>query len=78
VTCNADFSPVDPGIYFTCQWQGLEVEASEMWNHVGSKQQQRWLWHAPDYATGEVLMFVLSNLKIGLLAHSKHCEHPFA
>jgi insertion element IS1 protein InsB len=33
----------------------LEVEMDEMWSYVGSKTNQRWLWHAIDRATGTVL-----------------------
>ncbi len=44
-----------------CQWQDLEAEADEMWSFVGSKQQQRWLWHAIGHDTGEVLAYVLST-----------------
>ncbi len=32
-----------------------------MWSFVGSKQQQRWLWHAIGHDTGEVLAYVLST-----------------
>jgi len=30
----------------------------EMWSFVGSKRQQRWLWHAIDHHTGYVLAYV--------------------
>ena len=30
----------------------------EMWSFVGSKRQQRWLWHAIDHQTGSVLAYV--------------------
>ena len=30
----------------------------EMWSFVGSKRQQRWLWHAIDHHTGQVLAYV--------------------
>jgi insertion element IS1 protein InsB len=43
-----------------CQWQEVEVEADEMWSFVGSKKQQRWLWHAIDHQTGVVLAYVLA------------------
>lgn len=36
-----------------------EAEVDEMWSFVGSKAQQRWLWHAIDRATGKVLAYVL-------------------
>ena len=36
------------------------AEMDEMWSFVQSKQQQRWLWHAIDHATGKVLAYVLA------------------
>jgi len=32
----------------------------EMWSFVGNKKNQRWLWHAIDHATGQVLAYVLA------------------
>ena len=32
----------------------------EMWSFVQSKRQQRWLWHAIDHQTGDVLAYVLA------------------
>ena len=37
------------------------AEMDEMWSFVQSKQQQRWLWHAIDHATGKVLAYVLAS-----------------
>src|SRR5215510_7216233 len=34
------------------------AEVDEMWSFVGSKRQQRWLWHAIDRHTGQVLAYV--------------------
>jgi len=33
-----------------------EAEMDEMWSFVGSKSQQRWLWHAIDHHTGQILL----------------------
>jgi insertion element IS1 protein InsB len=33
------------------------VELDEMWSFVGRKQRPRWLWHAIDHRTGQVLGF---------------------
>ena len=30
------------------------AEMDEMWSFVGSKSQQRWLWHAIDHHTGQI------------------------
>lgn len=46
-----------------CQWKDIEAELDEMWSFVGSKQHQRWLWHAIDHTTGEVLAYVLAEHK---------------
>ena len=35
-----------------------QAEMDEMWSFVGSKSQQRWLWHAIDHHTGQVLAYV--------------------
>ena len=34
------------------------AEIDEMWSFVGSKSQQRWLWHAMDHHTGQILAYV--------------------
>jgi insertion element IS1 protein InsB len=31
-----------------------QAEMDEMWSLVGSKSQQRWLWHALDHHTGQI------------------------
>ncbi|WP_347277943.1 IS1 family transposase [Leptolyngbya sp. FACHB-711] len=38
-----------------------EAEMDEMWSFVGKKNQQRWLWHAIDHASGKVLAYVLAD-----------------
>ena len=37
------------------------AEVDEMWSFVGSKAQQRWLWHAIDHLTGVVLAYTLGS-----------------
>jgi insertion element IS1 protein InsB len=37
------------------------AEVDEMWSFVGSKNQQRWLWHAIDHYTGQVLAFITGH-----------------
>ncbi|CAK0769185.1 insertion element IS1 protein InsB [Gammaproteobacteria bacterium] len=34
-----------------------------MWSYVGNKENQRWLWHAIDHATGNVLAYVFGKRK---------------
>lgn len=64
-------------IVHLCQWQELEAEADEMWSFVESKQQQRWLWHAIDHDTGEVLAYVLSNHQDSAFVQLKALLAPF-
>lgn len=44
-----------------CQWEDTTAELDEMWSFVGSKTQQRWLWHGIDHNSGEVLAYVLAS-----------------
>ena len=41
--------------------RGLSSELDEMWSYVRSKAQPRWLWHALDHHTGQVLAYVLGR-----------------
>ena len=41
--------------------RGEAAEVEEMWSFVGSKAQQRWLWHAVDHLSGVELAYVLGN-----------------
>jgi len=40
-----------------------EVELDEMWRFVGKKANQRWLWHAIDHNTHEVLAYHFGQRK---------------
>jgi IS1 family transposase len=60
-----------------CQWQEVEAEVDEMWSFVQSKEQQRWLWHAIDHTTGEVLAYVLSDHKDTAFVQLKTLLEPF-
>ncbi len=40
-----------------------EAEMDEMWSFVTNKSNQRWLWHAIDHHTGEILAYVLGRRK---------------
>lgn len=37
-----------------------EADMDEMWSFVQSKRQQRWLWHAINHPSGNVLAYVLA------------------
>ena len=49
----------------------------EMWSFVGSKKQQRWLWHAIDHVTGRVLAYVLAPHKDEALVKLVNLLKPF-
>ena len=55
----------------------LEVEMDEMWSYVGSKANQRWLWHAIDRATGTVLAYVLGRRQDAVFLELKALLEPF-
>lgn len=59
------------------QWQDVEAEVDEMWSFVQSKKRQRWLWHAIDHHTGEVLAYVLSDHKDTAFVQLKALLEPF-
>jgi insertion element IS1 protein InsB len=40
------------------QRRALSSERDEMWSYVGKKAHPRWLWHAIDHYTGQVLAYV--------------------
>lgn len=54
-----------------------EAEADEMGRFVGSKKQERWLWHAIDHQTGQVLDYVLADHKDPALVELKALLEPF-
>jgi insertion element IS1 protein InsB len=60
-----------------CQWPDVEAEADEMWSFVGSKQQQRWLWHAIDHQSGVMLAYVLSPHEDSAFLELKSLLEPF-
>ncbi len=54
-----------------------EVEMDEMWSYVGKKANQRWLWHAIDRVTGNVLAYVLGRRKDEVFLELKDLLEPF-
>ena len=54
-----------------------EAELDEMWSFVGSKANQRWLWHAIDHHTGEVLAYVFGKRKDEVFKQLKTLLKPF-
>ncbi len=54
-----------------------EVEMDEMWSYAGKKANQRWLWHAIDRVTGNVLAYVLGRRKDEVFLELKDLLEPF-
>jgi insertion element IS1 protein InsB len=54
-----------------------QAEMDEMWSFVGSKSQQRWLWHAIDHHTGQVLAYVLGAREDHSFLELKALLEPF-
>ena len=54
-----------------------EAELDEMWSFVGEKSNQRWLWHAIDHNTGEVLAYVLGKRKDIVFKQLQELLEPF-
>ena len=48
-----------------------------MWSFVGHKSNQRWLWHAIDHETGEVLAYVLGKRQDKVFEQLKRLLEPF-
>lgn len=55
--------------------EGAEVD--EMLSFVGSKAQQRWLWHAIDHLTGVVLAYVLGSRADAVFKKLQALLQPF-
>ncbi len=48
-----------------------------MWSFVGSKSQQRWLWHAIDHYTGQVLAYVCGTREDYVFLELQALLEPF-
>ena len=48
-----------------------------MWSFVGNKSNQRWLWHAIDHQSGEVLAYVLAPRIDEAFSQLKKLLEPF-
>jgi insertion element IS1 protein InsB len=53
-----------------------ESELDEMWSFVGSKDNQRWLWHA-DHKSGVVLAYAFGARRDELFLQLKELLQPF-
>ena len=54
-----------------------EAEIDEMWSFVKSKANQRWLWHAINHETGDVLAYVFGARKDKVFLELKELLSPF-
>jgi len=54
-----------------------EAEVDEMWSFVGKKREPRWLWHAIDHRSGQVLAFVFGRRKDEVFLKLKALLEPF-
>jgi insertion element IS1 protein InsB len=54
-----------------------EAEVDEMWSFVQRKKAQRWLWHAIDHRSGQVLAYVFGRRKDEVFLKLKALLEPF-
>jgi insertion element IS1 protein InsB len=54
-----------------------EAEVDEMWSFVRKKKEPRWLWHALDHRTGQVLAYVFGRRKDEVFLQLKALLTPF-
>lgn len=54
-----------------------ESELDEMWSYVGKKSNPRWLWHAIDRRSGEVLAYMFGRRKDQVFIQLKKLLEPF-
>ena len=54
-----------------------ESELDEMWSYVSKKSNPRWLWHAIDRRTGQVLAYVFGRRKDEVFLQLKRLLEPF-
>jgi IS1 family transposase len=54
-----------------------QAEMDEMWSFVGSKSQQRWLWHAIDHHTGQIFAYVFGTRGDETFVKLKELLAPF-
>jgi len=54
-----------------------ESQLDEMWSYVGKKTNPRWLWHAIDRNTGQVLAYVFGRRKDKVFLRLLELLEPF-
>src|SRR4029453_18379368 len=58
--------------------RGLSSELDEMWSFVQAKAHPRWLWHAIDHHTGQVLAYVCGRRKDSVFFRLQKRREPFS
>jgi insertion element IS1 protein InsB len=59
------------------QRRGLSSELDEMWSYVAKKANPRWLWHAIDHHTGQVLAYAFGRRQDDVFLRLKALLEPF-
>jgi insertion element IS1 protein InsB len=54
-----------------------DAEADEMWSFVQRKKEQRWLWHAVDHRSGQVLAYVFGRRQDAVFLKLRALLEPF-
>lgn len=54
-----------------------EAELDEMWSYIRNKEHPRWLWHAIDHRTGEILAYTFGDRKDAVFLKLKELLAPF-
>ncbi len=54
-----------------------EAEVDEMWSFVKRKKEQRWLWHAIDHRSGQVLAYVFGRRQDEVFVKLQALLEPF-
>ena len=57
--------------------RGLASELDEMWSYVAKKANPRWLWHAIDHHTGNVLAYVFGRRQDEVFLRLQALLEPF-
>jgi insertion element IS1 protein InsB len=57
--------------------RGPTSELDEMWSYVGKKANPRWLWHAIDHHSGQVLAYVFGRRQDTVFLELKGLLEPF-
>jgi len=57
--------------------RGRSSEWDEMWSSVARKSNPRWLWHARDHHTGQVLAYVFGRRQDDVFLQRQKLLEPF-